>query len=101
MLIHSTNKTDSLKVDETSTNSSLKRFHIPTDQELDNVISYSKVINIELSMQTWYKLFKQFRQEANFDGEVRDITNEKQLELELCKFFVGVRKIFISHVHYI
>src|SRR6266511_1344587 len=78
--VNSLNKTDSLEADETSTNSSLKRFHIPTDQELDNVISYSKVINTEFSTQTWYKLFKQFRQEANFDGEVRDITNEKQLE---------------------
>jgi integrase len=89
---NSFNEINSLETDEINTNGNLKRFHIPTDQELNDVMSYSKVINTELSTQTWYKLFKQFRQEASFDGGIKDIANEKQLELELCKFFVGVRK---------
>ncbi|CAJ0872201.1 20005_t:CDS:2 [Entrophospora sp. SA101] len=44
-------KTNSLETDEISTNSNLKRFYIPTDQELNDVISYSKVVNAELSTQ--------------------------------------------------
>ncbi|CAJ0748384.1 19701_t:CDS:2, partial [Entrophospora sp. SA101] len=50
-------KTNSLETDEISTNSNLKRFYIPTDQELND--------------------------ETNFDGDVKDIANEERLEIEL------------------
>src|SRR5215213_9510642 len=88
--ISNTNVSDMEIISDSFNN--LKRFYIPTDKELDDVILYSKVVNTELSTQNWYKLFKQFRQVANFDGDIKDIANEKQLEMELCNFFVGVRK---------
>ncbi|CAH1765251.1 6667_t:CDS:2 [Entrophospora sp. SA101] len=51
----------------------LKRFNIPIDQELDN--------------------------EANINGDIKDITNEKKLELELYRILVGIKGLFINHVH--
>ncbi|CAJ0833492.1 17384_t:CDS:2 [Entrophospora sp. SA101] len=61
---------------------------ISDDQKLYDVILYSKAANTELLTQTWYKLFKQFCQEADIYN--KDIANENNWNWKYVDFLTDV-----------
>ncbi|CAG8755310.1 6600_t:CDS:2, partial [Dentiscutata erythropus] len=59
----------------------------PTPEEVTSLQKKSVVENTHRSTLNWTKQFENYRKDTNLPGELSDISNPKQLEKELCKYF--------------
>ncbi|CAG8735967.1 18032_t:CDS:1, partial [Racocetra fulgida] len=59
----------------------------PTPEEIISLQKKSVVENTYRSTLNWTNQFENYRKDTNLPGELSDISNPKQLEEELCKYF--------------
>ncbi|CAG8783707.1 26230_t:CDS:2, partial [Dentiscutata erythropus] len=64
----------------------------PTPEEVISLQKKSVVENTHRSILNWTKQFENYRKDTNLPGELSNISNPKQLEEELCKYFTVCRK---------
>ncbi|CAG8451451.1 5142_t:CDS:2, partial [Dentiscutata heterogama] len=64
----------------------------PTPEEVTSLQKKSVVENTHRSTLNWTSQFEKYRKDTNLPGELFDISNPKQLEEELCKYFTMCHK---------